>query len=183
MDFQHITLQMLSMIIWWTFHMYLEVLNGKFQHPNTWPCIGKYKFGLSQIVFFWKIEFCVLFVFWNSVLFSAFNWKPPSYAHLPVILSTKGTKLSKRHDDANVDYYKWVYDFRSISWRLSSSKWWNLNKNLNYFQKTWYFSSSVNQLHHKKWWRFQLGFICRQMSFNGRVDRKSELMQFIDTSD
>lgn len=37
---------------------------------------------------------------------SAFNWTPPLYAHLPLILNEKGTKLSKRENDANVDYYK-----------------------------------------------------------------------------
>lgn len=36
----------------------------------------------------------------------AFGWQPPTYAHLPLILNPDGTKLSKRHDHANVDYYR-----------------------------------------------------------------------------
>lgn len=39
---------------------------------------------------------------WNS----AFGWKPPEFAHLPLVLNPDGTKLSKRHDHANVDYYR-----------------------------------------------------------------------------
>lgn len=42
----------------------------------------------------------------NFGYFRAFGWEPPLFAHLPLILNTKGDKLSKRHDDANVDYYK-----------------------------------------------------------------------------
>lgn len=37
---------------------------------------------------------------------SAFGWQPPQFAHLPLILNPDGTKLSKRHDHANVDYYR-----------------------------------------------------------------------------
>lgn len=40
------------------------------------------------------------------IFYSAFNWDPPLYAHLPLILNSQGSKLSKRHADANVDYYK-----------------------------------------------------------------------------
>lgn len=36
----------------------------------------------------------------------AFGWKPPEYGHLPLILNPDGTKLSKRHDHASVDYYR-----------------------------------------------------------------------------
>ncbi|XP_031626249.1 probable glutamate--tRNA ligase, mitochondrial [Contarinia nasturtii] len=42
----------------------------------------------------------------HLAMYRAFDWTPPLYAHLPLILNTNGTKLSKRQDDANVDYYK-----------------------------------------------------------------------------
>lgn len=44
----------------------------------------------------------ILFLF----LISAFGWTPPQYAHLPLLLNSDGSKLSKRHGNANVEYYK-----------------------------------------------------------------------------
>ena len=41
-----------------------------------------------------------------SVVFSALNWKPPSYAHLPLIMNANGTKLSKRQDDIRLDHFR-----------------------------------------------------------------------------
>ncbi len=38
--------------------------------------------------------------------FRAFNWTPPSYAHLPLLLSEDGRKLSKRHNDATVEAFR-----------------------------------------------------------------------------
>lgn len=39
-------------------------------------------------------------------LYRAFGWEAPKFGHLPLILDSDGTKLSKRHNHANVDYYK-----------------------------------------------------------------------------
>jgi glutamyl-tRNA synthetase len=39
-------------------------------------------------------------------LFKAFNATPPSYAHIPTVLSNDGTKLSKRHGAASVLQYR-----------------------------------------------------------------------------
>lgn len=36
----------------------------------------------------------------------AFGWQAPKFGHLPHILDSDGAKLSKRHNHANVDYYK-----------------------------------------------------------------------------
>lgn len=36
-------------------------------------------------------------------IFRAFQWDPPKYAHLPVLLNEDGSKLSKRNDDLTVD--------------------------------------------------------------------------------
>lgn len=41
-------------------------------------------------------------MFWNR----AFGWKPPSYAHLPLIMNADGTKLSKRQDDIRLDFFR-----------------------------------------------------------------------------
>lgn len=43
------------------------------------------------------------FKFFEFYIFRAFQWEPPKYAHLPVLLNEDGSKLSKRHDDLTVD--------------------------------------------------------------------------------
>ena len=40
------------------------------------------------------------------MIFRAFGWKPPAYAHLPLILNPDGSKLSKRQGDIKVENYK-----------------------------------------------------------------------------
>ncbi len=38
----------------------------------------------------------------HVLLYRAFGWEPPRFAHLPLLLSDQGGKLSKRHADASV---------------------------------------------------------------------------------
>ncbi len=38
----------------------------------------------------------------HVLLYRAFGWEPPRFAHLPLLLSDEGGKLSKRHADASV---------------------------------------------------------------------------------
>ncbi|HKY36089.1 MAG TPA: glutamate--tRNA ligase [Polyangiaceae bacterium] len=40
------------------------------------------------------------------LLYRAFGWEPPEFAHLPMMLSAKGEKLSKRHAAVSVQEYK-----------------------------------------------------------------------------
>jgi len=40
------------------------------------------------------------------LLYYSLNFKAPKYAHLPMILGNDGTKLSKRHGDTAVSYYR-----------------------------------------------------------------------------
>jgi glutamyl-tRNA synthetase len=40
------------------------------------------------------------------LLYRAFGWEPPEFAHLPMMLSPKGEKLSKRHADVSVQDYR-----------------------------------------------------------------------------
>ena len=40
------------------------------------------------------------------LLYQAFGWEPPEFAHLPMMLSAKGEKLSKRHASVSVQEYK-----------------------------------------------------------------------------
>ncbi|MBN1577868.1 MAG: glutamate--tRNA ligase [Chitinispirillaceae bacterium] len=42
----------------------------------------------------------------HVLLYEAFGWSPPSFAHLPIILSSNGGKLSKRKGAASVMDYK-----------------------------------------------------------------------------
>lgn len=39
-------------------------------------------------------------------LYSALGFKAPSFAHLPLLINTDGSKLSKRHADVHVESYK-----------------------------------------------------------------------------
>ena len=41
----------------------------------------------------------------HLLLYRAFGWQPPSFAHLPLLLNTDGTKLSKRKGDLFVERY------------------------------------------------------------------------------
>lgn len=38
--------------------------------------------------------------------FRAFGWTPPHFGHLPLILNSDGSKLSKRQDNIRVEYYR-----------------------------------------------------------------------------
>jgi len=42
----------------------------------------------------------------NILLYQAFNWQPPKFIHLPLILNKTGGKLSKRQGDVFVEEYK-----------------------------------------------------------------------------
>lgn len=39
-------------------------------------------------------------------LYRAFNWTPPKFGHLPLIMNSDGSKLSKRQNDIKLEYYK-----------------------------------------------------------------------------
>lgn len=39
-------------------------------------------------------------------MFHAFGWRPPQYAHLPLVMNPNGSKLSKRQGDVQLDYYR-----------------------------------------------------------------------------
>lgn len=42
----------------------------------------------------------------HVLLYKAFNWTPPQFAHLPLLLNKDGTKLSKRQGDIHVEHFK-----------------------------------------------------------------------------
>ncbi|CAG2115372.1 unnamed protein product, partial [Medioppia subpectinata] len=42
----------------------------------------------------------------HIMLYEAFGWTPPVFAHLPLILNKDGSKLSKRQNDIRIDYYR-----------------------------------------------------------------------------
>lgn len=42
----------------------------------------------------------------QMLLYEAFGWKPPKYAHLPLILGDDGTPLSKRHGAVALSHYR-----------------------------------------------------------------------------
>ncbi|XP_031830789.1 putative glutamate--tRNA ligase, mitochondrial [Nomia melanderi] len=42
----------------------------------------------------------------HIMMYKAFNWTPPKYGHLPLILNANGTKLSKRQNDINIEFLR-----------------------------------------------------------------------------
>ncbi|XP_055550070.1 probable glutamate--tRNA ligase, mitochondrial [Wyeomyia smithii] len=39
-------------------------------------------------------------------MFQAFGWRPPQYAHLPLVMNSNGSKLSKRQGDVQLEHYR-----------------------------------------------------------------------------
>ena len=44
----------------------------------------------------------------HILLYQALGWNPPEFGHLPVILNSDGTKLSKRQGDVHLEHYREV---------------------------------------------------------------------------
>ncbi|XP_072391401.1 nondiscriminating glutamyl-tRNA synthetase EARS2, mitochondrial [Diabrotica undecimpunctata] len=42
----------------------------------------------------------------HILLYRAFNWDPPLFGHLPLLMNADGTKLSKRQGDIRISHYK-----------------------------------------------------------------------------
>ncbi|XP_055687029.1 probable glutamate--tRNA ligase, mitochondrial [Lutzomyia longipalpis] len=42
----------------------------------------------------------------HLLMYRAFGWEPPTFAHLPLIMNADGSKLSKRQGDIQIDYYR-----------------------------------------------------------------------------
>lgn len=42
----------------------------------------------------------------HLLMYRAFNWIPPKYAHLPLLMNGDGTKLSKRQGNINIGHYR-----------------------------------------------------------------------------
>lgn len=42
----------------------------------------------------------------HLAIYAAFNWTPPQFAHVPLLASVGGAKLSKRHGDTTVEAYR-----------------------------------------------------------------------------
>lgn len=42
----------------------------------------------------------------HILLYEALGWNPPKFAHLPLIVNSDGTKMSKRQNDIQVEHYK-----------------------------------------------------------------------------
>nr|XP_022287037.1 probable glutamate--tRNA ligase, mitochondrial [Crassostrea virginica] len=42
----------------------------------------------------------------HLLMYKAFGWSPPQYAHLPLIMNSDGTKLSKRQGDIQISYFQ-----------------------------------------------------------------------------
>lgn len=42
----------------------------------------------------------------RTSFFRAFNWNPPQYGHLPLLMNADGTKLSKRQGDIQIAHYR-----------------------------------------------------------------------------
>jgi glutamyl-tRNA synthetase len=42
----------------------------------------------------------------HVALYNAFNWTPPRFGHVPLLVDKSGQKLSKRNADIDLSYFK-----------------------------------------------------------------------------
>ena len=42
----------------------------------------------------------------HILLYKAFNWTHPQFGHLPLLINSDGTKLSKRQGDIHINHYR-----------------------------------------------------------------------------
>lgn len=54
--------------------------------------------------------------------FRAFNWTPPKFGHLPLLMNADGTKLSKRQGDIQIGHYRedHIFPLALINFIISS---------------------------------------------------------------
>lgn len=45
----------------------------------------------------------------HILIYRAFGWNPPLFAHLPLLLNSDKTKLSKRHGNASVGMLLFIF--------------------------------------------------------------------------
>lgn len=83
-----------------------HVLRGAEWQISTTKHILLYRYSF----FFILNDFLILFLLSsNNRIFNfsrAFNWEPPTYGHLPLLINSDGTKLSKRQGDINISHYQ-----------------------------------------------------------------------------
>ncbi|KAI1292301.1 putative glutamate--tRNA ligase, mitochondrial [Halotydeus destructor] len=82
--------------------------------PIIYKSDGFPTYHLANVVddHYMKISHVLRGVEWQTstpkhlMIYEAFGWQPPNYAHLPLIVNSDGTKLSKRQDDIRVEALK-----------------------------------------------------------------------------
>lgn len=42
----------------------------------------------------------------HMALYNAFNWEPPKFGHVPLLVEKSGQKLSKRNADIDITFFK-----------------------------------------------------------------------------
>lgn len=42
----------------------------------------------------------------HMALYNAFNWEPPKFGHVPLLVEKSGQKLSKRNSDIDITFFK-----------------------------------------------------------------------------
>lgn len=58
----------------------------------------------------------------HLLMYKAFKWKPPQFAHLPLLMNADGTKLSKRQNDIKISHYrdKGIFSLALINFIVNS---------------------------------------------------------------
>ena len=77
--------------------MFFAELSGLSRHQNIYLFTSKSS-GLNLLVQSYTV-FAVAGC-------RAFGWKAPKFAHLPLIVNSDGTKLSKRQDDIRLEHFR-----------------------------------------------------------------------------
>ncbi|XP_055606334.1 probable glutamate--tRNA ligase, mitochondrial isoform X2 [Uranotaenia lowii] len=69
-------------------------------------------------------------------IFHAFGWRPPQYAHLPLVMNANGSKLSKRQKDVQLDHYRKMGIFPQALLNFITQSGGGFDRNLNDIQGT-----------------------------------------------
>ncbi|KAJ8683499.1 hypothetical protein QAD02_019291 [Eretmocerus hayati] len=71
----------------------------------------------------------------HLLIYKAFGWDPPQYAHLPLITNPDGTKLSKRQNDITVEHYRrdGIFPLALINYITVAGGGFNREQNLSNF--------------------------------------------------
>ncbi|EED12871.1 glutamyl-tRNA synthetase [Talaromyces stipitatus ATCC 10500] len=93
---------------------YLKTMNRVYDDPILLKSDGNPTYHLANVVddHHMKITHVIRGTEWlastpmHVALYNAFNWKPPQFGHVPLLVDQNGQKLSKRNSNIDISFYR-----------------------------------------------------------------------------